>query len=103
MVLIKKRLHKAHDKKKYTDQYRVDRSFDVGMKVFLHVRTHNSPIHYGKGSMLAHRFIVPFEILDHIGPLSYCLVFPTSLSHIHDVFHVSVLRRYITNPFHVLD
>ncbi|KAH9300738.1 hypothetical protein KI387_012321 [Taxus chinensis] len=68
------------------------------MKVFLRVRPHKSPIRYGKFSKLA-----PFEILKHIGPLAYHLALPPNLSRVHDVFHVSVLRRYIANRFHVLD
>ena len=60
-------------------------------------------IHYGKGSKLAPRFVGPFEILDRIGPVSYRLALPTSLARIHDVFHVSVLRQYITDVVHVLD
>lgn len=104
MVLIKHRLQEAHDRhKKYADQCRTNHSFDVGMKVFLHVRPHKNPIRYGKGYKLAPRFIGPFEILECIGPLAYHLELLPILSHIHDVFHVFVLRRYVTYPSHVLD
>lgn len=89
--------------KKYTDQHRTDHSFDVGMKVFLRVRPHKSPVCYGKGSKLSPRFVSPFDILECIGPLAYRLTFPLSFSHVHDVFHVSVLLRYVTNLSHVLD
>ncbi|KAH9304109.1 hypothetical protein KI387_008513, partial [Taxus chinensis] len=89
--------------KKYADQHRTDRSFEVGTKVFLRVRPHKSPIRYGKGSKLAPRFVGPFEILERLGPLAYRLALPPSLSRVHDVFHVSVLRRYVSDPSHVLD
>ena len=71
--------------------------------MFLRFRLHKSPIHYGKGSNLSPRFVGPFEILERLGPLAYRLALPPSLSCIHDVFQVSVLRRYITDPYHVLD
>lgn len=67
------------------------------------MRLWKSPIHYGKGSKLAPQFVGPFEILERIGPVAYHLALPPSLSRIHDVFHVSVLRRYILDVTHVLD
>lgn len=69
----------------------------------MRVRPHKSPIHYGKGSKLAPRFVGPFEILERIGPVAYRLALPPSLSRIHDVFHVSVLRKYIYDESHILD
>ncbi|KAH9288362.1 hypothetical protein KI387_032479, partial [Taxus chinensis] len=104
VTLIRQRLQEAQDRqKKYADQHRTDRSFEVGTKVFLRVRPHKSPIRYGKGSKLAPRFVGPFEILERLGPLAYRLALPPSLSRVHDVFHVSVLRRYVSDPSHVLD
>lgn len=64
--------------KKYVDQHRIYRSFDVGMKVFLRVIPHKIPIRYGKGSKLTPRFFGPFEILEYINPLAYRLAFPPS-------------------------
>ena len=63
----------------------------VGDRVFLRVQPHKSLIRYGKGSRLAPNFVGPFEILEWIGPVAYRLALPPSLSHVHDVFHVSVL------------
>ena len=45
----------------------------------------------------------PFEILEWIGPVAYKLALPLSLSRIHNVFHVSVLCKYIPDISHVLD
>ena len=53
--------------------------------------------------MLVPHFLGPFEILERIGPIAYRLAFPPSLLHIHDVFHVFVLRKYIPYVTHVLD
>lgn len=62
-----------------------------------------SSIRYGKGSKLAPQFVGPFEVLERIGPIDYCLSFLSSLSCIHDVFHVLVLRKYIPDLTHVFD
>ena len=48
-------------------------------------------------------FFGPFEILERFGPISYRIALPPSLSHIHDIFHVSILRQYILDVTHVLD
>ncbi|PKI53581.1 hypothetical protein CRG98_026031 [Punica granatum] len=42
------------------------------------------------------------KILERIGKVSYRLALPPELSHIHNVFHVSILRKYIPDPSHVL-
>ena len=44
----------------------------------------------------------PYEIVEIIGEASYWLRLPPELAIIHDVFHVSMLRKYITDPSHVL-
>nr|GFA24250.1 putative reverse transcriptase domain-containing protein [Tanacetum cinerariifolium] len=48
------------------------------------------------------RFIGPFEILDRVGEVSYRLALPPQLSHVHNVFHVSLLRGYKYHPLHVI-
>ncbi|XP_020082489.1 uncharacterized protein LOC109706094 [Ananas comosus] len=44
----------------------------------------------------------PFEILERVGPVAYRLALPPSLARVHNVFHVSMLRKYITDPSHVI-
>ncbi|GKB32593.1 putative nucleotidyltransferase, ribonuclease H [Tanacetum coccineum] len=56
---------------------------------------------FGIKGKLSPRFISPFEILECIGEVSYRLVLPPQLSHVHDVFHVSLLRGYHYHPLHV--
>nr|GEX99670.1 putative nucleotidyltransferase, ribonuclease H [Tanacetum cinerariifolium] len=51
---------------------------------------------------LSPRFIRPFEILDRVGEVSYHLVLHLQLSHVHNVFHVSLLRGYKYHPLHVI-
>ncbi|XP_061369509.1 uncharacterized protein LOC133312352 [Gastrolobium bilobum] len=51
---------------------------------------------------LSPQYLGPYLILDRIGESSYRLALPPNLSGIHNVFHVSQLRRYISDPSHVL-
>ncbi|GAV69119.1 Chromo domain-containing protein [Cephalotus follicularis] len=57
---------------------------------------------FGKKGKLVPRFIGPFEILERVGIVAYRLALLPSLSNVHDVFHVSMLRKYHPNPSHVL-
>ena len=69
----------------------------------MRVRLHKSLIRFGKGSKLVPQFVGPFEILERIGPVAYRLALPPSMSRIHDVFHISVLRGYIYDESHIID
>ena len=53
--------------------------------------------------LLEREVIRPFEILDCVRNVSYRLALLPSLSRIHNVFHVSMLKKYILDSFHVLD
>ena len=48
-------------------------------------------------------FIGPFEILERVGTVAYRLALPPSMSGVHEVFHVSMLRKYTPDPAHVVD
>jgi hypothetical protein len=50
---------------------------------------------------LSRRFIGPYEILSKIGDVAYRLVLPPELSGVHNVFHVSMLKKYVPSP-HIL-
>ena len=60
-------------------------------------------ISFGKRRKLSPRFIGSFEILERIGTVAYRLALPPSMSGVHEVFHVSMLRKYTPNPAHVVD
>lgn len=49
------------------------------------------------------RYIGPFEVLGRIGEVAYRVALPPNLEGVHNVFHVSQLRRYVSDPSHVLD
>ncbi|XP_021744406.1 uncharacterized protein LOC110710422 [Chenopodium quinoa] len=57
---------------------------------------------FGKKGKLIPKYIGPYEILQRIGKVAYRLALPMEISKVHDVFHVSQLRRYIPNKSHVL-
>ena len=57
----------------------------------------------GKRGKLSPRFIGPFEILERIGTVAYRLALPPSMSGVHEVLHVSMLREYTPDPAHVVD
>ena len=49
---------------------------------------------------LRSRFIGPFEVLDRVGEVAYRLALPPQFSTVHNVFHVSMLRKYVYDPSH---
>ena len=57
---------------------------------------------FGKRGKLSPRFIGPYEVVSKVGPIAYKLKLPLESSRIHDTFHVSMLRKYIPDPSHVL-
>ncbi|XP_049405182.1 uncharacterized protein LOC125868603 [Solanum stenotomum] len=57
---------------------------------------------FGQKEKLSPRFIGPYEILERVGPVAYKLALPPELDKIHNVFHVSMLRRYHSDRSHVL-
>ena len=59
-------------------------------------------VRFGKRGKLSPRYIGPFEIVERIGPVAYRLDLPEELSRVHNVFHISMLRKYISDPSHVL-
>ena len=89
--------------KSYADSRRRNLEFKVGDKVFLKVAPMKDVLRFGPKSKLSPRFIGPFEILERIGLIAYRLALPPSLSTVHNVFHVSILRKYMANLTHVID
>ena len=59
---------------------------------------------FEKNGKLSPRFIGPYEVImkKKMGLVAYKLAFPPDLEKIHNVFHVSMLRRYRSDPSHVV-
>ncbi|XP_048492582.1 uncharacterized protein LOC125493356 [Beta vulgaris subsp. vulgaris] len=86
----------------YGDKHRHHEEFQVGEKVLLRVSPMKGVMRFGKKGKLNPKFIGPYEILERIGEVAYVLALPSDVDRAHNVFHVSQLRRYISDPSHVL-
>ena len=60
-------------------------------------------VRFGKRGKLSSRFIKPFKVLERVCMVAYRLALPPSLSGVHAVFHVSILRKYTPDSTHVVD
>jgi len=102
--LIRDRMKQAQDRQKsYADLKRKKIEFQPGDKVFVKVAPYKHVMRFGKKGKLAPRYIGPFEVLERVGRVAYRLALPPHLERVHDVFHVSLLRRYIPDPSHMLE
>ncbi|KAL5538486.1 hypothetical protein UlMin_044642 [Ulmus minor] len=89
--------------KSYADRRRRPLEFKEGDYVFLKVAPMKGVMRFGKKGKLSPRYIGPFEILERIGRVAYKLALPSELASVHNVFHVSMLRKYVSDPSHVLE
>ena len=102
--LIRQRLLTAQSRRKsYADVRRRPLEFEVGDHVFLKVMPKRGMVRFGKRGKLSPRFIGPFEILERIGTVAYRLALPPNMLGVHEVFHISMLRRYTPDQAHVVD
>ncbi|KAA3476284.1 Retrotransposable element Tf2 [Gossypium australe] len=88
--------------KSYADLKRKEIEFQVGDKVFLKVSSCKKILRFGRKGKLSPRFIGPYEVIERIRLVAYQLALPTELKMIHNVFHVSMLRHYRSDPSHVI-
>ncbi|XP_073019344.1 uncharacterized protein [Primulina eburnea] len=103
VALIQERMKIAQSRQKsYADVRRRPLAFEVGDHVFIKIAPLKGVMRFGKKGKLSPRYIGPFEILDKIGDRAYRLALPPDLDRVHNVFHVSMLRKYLANPSHVL-
>ena len=101
---IKKRLLTAQSRQKsYADKRRRYLEFEVGDHVFLKVSPVTGIGRAIKRKKLSPCYIGPFEILARIGAVAYRIALPPNLSRLHDVFHVSQLKKYQPDPEHIME
>ena len=75
----------------------------MGDHVFLKVMPKRGVVRFDKWGKLSPRYIGLFEVLERVSTITYRMVLPSSLSSVHAVFHVSMLRKYTPDPTHVVD
>ena len=74
----------------------------MGDRVFLKVSPWKGVLRFRRRGKLRPKYIGPYEIIARVGQVAYRLDLPPELSKVHNVFHVSMLRKYILDPSHVL-
>ena len=93
---IKRRSQASVDRlKKYTQNHRRPLELKVGDQVFLKVSPTRGVMKFGKKGKLSPRYVRSFEIIECIDEVTYQLAFLPVLSKLHDVFHVSVPKKYL--------
>ncbi|XP_027348083.1 uncharacterized protein LOC113859535 [Abrus precatorius] len=102
--MIREKMKAAQDRQKsYYDKRRKHLEFQVGDHVFFRVLPVIEVRRALKFQKLSPKFIEPFKVLSRIGPVVYRIMLPPNLSNLHPVFHVSQLRKYVPDPYHVID
>ncbi|KAL2250149.1 UNVERIFIED_CONTAM: hypothetical protein Sindi_2488600, partial [Sesamum indicum] len=100
--VVKTCLKAAQDRqKRYVDQDRRQMEYKVGDKIFLKISPWRGILRFGRQGKLSPRYIGQHDIIERIRPLAYQLALPAELS-IHDVFHISTLRQYQSDPSHII-
>ncbi|XP_074365334.1 uncharacterized protein LOC141706492 [Apium graveolens] len=98
--VARERLEQARSRQKsYADKGRREYEFKAGDKVFLKVSPQRGIQRFGQKGKLSPRYI---EILERVGAVAYKVALPPQLSRVHNVFHASVMRKYVYHPNHVV-
>ena len=80
----------------------MNKEFSAGDHVYLRVREKKSSLNLGSCAKLSLKYCGPFEVLERIRPVAYRLAFPASTRD-DNVVHVSLLKRYVHDPNHVIN
>ena len=92
--IIHDRLEGACDRKKsYVDKHRKPLEFQVGGKLLFKMSPWKRILRFAKRGKLIPRYVRPFDIIEMIGPVTYKFKIPEELSAIHNIFHVSNLKK----------
>ncbi|KAI3825406.1 hypothetical protein L1987_06889 [Smallanthus sonchifolius] len=95
---IKDHLKAARDRQKsYADNRRKPLEFQIGDRVMLKVSPWKGVARFGNRGKLNPRYVGPFEILARVGPVAYKLKLPQELNNVHDTFHVSNLKKCLSD------
>ncbi|GKB02432.1 putative reverse transcriptase domain-containing protein [Tanacetum coccineum] len=98
IVQIRQLLQAARDRQRsYVNIRRKPLEFQVGDRVMLKVSPRKGVIRFGKRGKLNPQYIGPFKILERIGPVAYKLELPEDLSNVHSTFHISNLKKRLSD------
>ncbi|XP_076937424.1 uncharacterized protein LOC143605049 [Bidens hawaiensis] len=96
--LSRDRLKAAADRhKSYADNRRRPLEFQEGDRVLLKVSPWKGVVRFGKKGKLSPRYVGHFKIIKRVGTVAYQLELPLELSGIHEVFHVSNLKKCLSD------
>ena len=84
--------------KNYHDKGKAVREYQIGDKVYLKVSPTKGVQRFGVRGKLAPRYIGPYEVTEICGPVAYRIRLPDRFAAVHDVFHVSQLRKCVREP-----
>eukprot|EP00253_Pinus_taeda_P020306 PITA_20306 len=87
--------------KNFADRKRRFKEFQVGDHVYIRIQAKRSTLQWSGCTKLAPRYCGPFQILARVEPVAYQLALPSHIR-VHNVFHVSVLKKYVYDPKHVI-
>jgi hypothetical protein len=88
--------------KSYTDKRRHPLEFEIGDHVYLRVSRMKGVCQFGIKGKLAPRYVGLYPILEKFGSLTYQVELPSSLASMHNVFHVSQLKKCLKPPTDVV-
>jgi hypothetical protein len=91
--MVHKSLKAAQSRQNYVDKRSRDLLFEIRDFVYLKVSPMRGTHRFRVKGKLAPRYVGPFKIIDHKGEVAYQLELPPQLSEVHDVFHVSQLKK----------
>ncbi|GJZ80135.1 putative reverse transcriptase domain-containing protein, partial [Tanacetum coccineum] len=98
IIQIRQRLQAARDwQRSYANIRRKPLEFQVRDRVMLKVSPRKGVTRFGKRGKLNPRYIGPFKILKRIGPVAYKLELPEELGNVHSTFHVSNLKKCLSD------
>ena len=96
--MITDRLSTCYNRlKSYTHNWNMALEFEVGDQVYLNISPMKGVMTFVNKGKLCSRYIGPYEVLQRVGNLAYELKLPNNLAYVHPVFHVSMLRKCLTD------
>lgn len=101
--IVRQKLLMAQNREKsYSDKRRCDLKFSIEDHELLKVSPTKEVKWFGMREKLNPHYIKPFEVLERISSVAYPVALPPILAEVHDVFHMSLLYKYVPDPIHII-